>query len=79
MLDDPEARVGAASTLARLFGPEPESSRTMAVLHLVDGLTLEETAAAVGLSVSGVRKRLRTLRARLEEQEAQEAREGTGS
>lgn len=68
-LEDLEARTGAASVLARLFGREPESSRTMAVLHLVDGLTLEETADAVGLSVSGVRKRLRTLRARLEAQE----------
>jgi RNA polymerase sigma-70 factor (ECF subfamily) len=34
----------------------------MAVLHYVDRLTLEETAVEVGLSVSGVRKRLRRLR-----------------
>jgi RNA polymerase sigma-70 factor (ECF subfamily) len=34
----------------------------MAVLHFVDGLTLEEVAAETGLSVSGVRKRLRGLR-----------------
>ena len=34
------------------------------MLHYVDGLTLEETAAQVGLSVSGVRKRLRGLRAK---------------
>jgi RNA polymerase sigma-70 factor, ECF subfamily len=33
----------------------------MAVLHFVDGLTFEETARQVGLSVSGVRKRLRQL------------------
>ena len=33
----------------------------MAVLHYVDRLTLEETATAVGMSVSGVRKRLRRL------------------
>ena len=37
----------------------------IAVLHHVDGMTLEEVAAEVGLSVSGVRKRLRTLKARL--------------
>jgi len=54
----------ARGVLARLFSKEPESSRTMAVLHFVDGMTLEETAEAVGLSVSGVRKRLRTLQAR---------------
>ena len=34
----------------------------MAVLHYVDGLTLEQVAAETGLSVSGVRKRLRKLR-----------------
>ncbi|MBQ5465478.1 MAG: sigma-70 family RNA polymerase sigma factor [Fibrobacter sp.] len=51
--------------LARLFSKEPESSRTIAVLHYVDGMTLEETAREVGLSVSGVRKRLRGLQAKV--------------
>jgi RNA polymerase sigma-70 factor (ECF subfamily) len=50
--------------LDQLFGGERESTRAMATLHYVDGLTLEETAAQVGLSVSGVRKRLRGLRAK---------------
>jgi len=45
-----------------LFNRHPESSRTMAVLHYVDGLSLEQVADEVGLSVSGVRKRLRKLR-----------------
>ena len=45
-----------------LFNRHPESSRTIAVLHYVDGLTLEQVADEVGLSVSGVRKRLRKLR-----------------
>ncbi len=53
--------------LDRLFGRYPESSRTMAVLHFVDGLTLEQVAAETGLSVSGVRKRLRSLRQTLAE------------
>ena len=53
------------SVLARLFSKEPESSRTIAVLHYVDGMTLEETAQEVGLSVSGVRKRLRGLQAKV--------------
>ncbi len=35
-------------------------------MHYVDGMTLEEVAGEVGLSVSGVRKRLRTLKARVE-------------
>ncbi len=64
--DDLEGRSVAGAVLDRLFGREPASSRTMAVMHLVDGMTLEEVAREHGLSVSGVRKRLRTLKARLE-------------
>jgi RNA polymerase sigma-70 factor (ECF subfamily) len=63
--EDPESLLSMRSLLARIFGHEPESTRTMAVLHLVDGMTLEEVAGEVGLSVSGVRKRLRTLKARV--------------
>ncbi len=61
-LDDHVERSAAGAFLERLFGGERESTRTIAVLHYVDNLTLEETAAQVGLSVSGVRKRLRALR-----------------
>ena len=50
-----------------LFGRHPESSRTIAVLHYVDGLTLEEVARETKMSVSGVRKRLRKLRLMLTE------------
>ncbi|MGB1013654.1 MAG: RNA polymerase sigma factor [Nannocystaceae bacterium] len=62
---DLEAQQAARDLLARLFGREPVSSQTIAVLHLVDGMTLNEVAVAVGLSVSGVRKRLRRMQARL--------------
>jgi RNA polymerase sigma-70 factor (ECF subfamily) len=48
--------------LDRLFGRHPASTRTMAVLHHVDGLTLEEVAEECAMSVSGVRRRLRLLR-----------------
>lgn len=62
--DDVEA-LGQARALAEgIFASEEPSTRTMAVLHYVDGLTLEETAERVGLSVSGLRKRLRGLRER---------------
>ena len=60
----PEDATLVGHFLDRLFQREPEDTRTIAVLRYVDGLTLEETAAQVGLSVSGVRKRLRRLRAR---------------
>ena len=64
-LPDETERTGARAILQRLFRGELPSTRVIAVLHYVDGMTLEETADEVGLSVSGVRKRLRTLRARL--------------
>ncbi len=60
-----EERSLARRALDRIFASAPESTALMAVLHYVDNLTLEEVAAEVGLSVSGVRKRLRTLKARL--------------
>ncbi|MBI5548294.1 MAG: sigma-70 family RNA polymerase sigma factor [Deltaproteobacteria bacterium] len=63
--EDAEASVATRGLLGRIFGRESESTRTIAVLHLVDGLTLEDVAREVGLSVSGVRKRLRTLKGRV--------------
>lgn len=68
--DASTSRQEARSILDRLLGREPESSATIAVLHLCDGMTLEETAKIVGMSVSGVRKRLRRLQASLAELEA---------
>lgn len=66
---DAERRAGARGLLARVFGLVPEatreSTRTIAVLLMVDGMTLQEVADEVGMSVSGVRKRMRTLRERV--------------
>lgn len=67
---EPGARHSAFQMLDRLFRGELDSTRTLAVLHLHDGLTLEEVALHCGLSVSGVRKRLARLRASLSELEA---------
>jgi RNA polymerase sigma-70 factor (ECF subfamily) len=55
----------ARRALDRIFGSEPASTRLIATLLYVDHLTLEEVAAEVGMSVSGVRKRLRTLKEHL--------------
>jgi RNA polymerase sigma-70 factor (ECF subfamily) len=63
--DDSESTSLARRILDRIFAGQPASTRTIAVLLYVDRLTLEEVAAEVGLSVSGVRKRLRTLKERL--------------
>lgn len=55
--------------LGLIFKKEKPSTRTIAVLHLVDGMTLQEVAEAVGMSVSGVRKRLRLLKQHVQELE----------
>ncbi len=60
--DDPEERIINRLFLDKLFSSEKISTRTIAMLHYVDGFTLEETAEQVGMSVSGIRKRLRILR-----------------
>ena len=62
---DDEGGFVARDLLSRLLSREQPSTRVIAVMHLLDGLTLEEVAEQVGLSVSGVRKRLRVLRERL--------------
>ncbi len=51
--------------LDRLFRRHPESTRVMAILHYLDGMTLDEVARDCRMSVSGVRKRLRGLRSTL--------------
>jgi RNA polymerase sigma-70 factor (ECF subfamily) len=66
---DGESRSSARRLLDQIFRREPESTLTIAVMHYVDRMTLEEVAEEVGLSVSGVRKRLRMLRERLPGQE----------
>jgi len=62
--EDVEGGVVARRLLDEIFKQERVSTRTIAVLHYVDGMTLEEVAGHVGLSVSGVRKRLRMLKMR---------------
>ena len=62
---DREDQSAARRALDRIFGARTDSTFEIAVLHYVDRMTLEEVAHEVGLSVSGVRKRLRTLRERL--------------
>ena len=63
--------IEARGLLAKIFSKEQESTRTIATLHYVDGMTLEETAETVGLSVSVVRKRLRTLQAKIKNLEVE--------
>jgi RNA polymerase sigma-70 factor (ECF subfamily) len=68
---DRAARSAARSALDVLFRHEPDDTALIAVLHLHDKMTLEEVAAEVGMSVSGVRKRLAKLRTKLRHLEVQ--------
>ncbi len=67
-----ETRTLAQVILERLFRREPPSTREMAVLHFVDGMTFRQVARETRMSVSGVRKRLREFRARALASAAQE-------
>lgn len=60
--DETENSIILQSIMERLFKGHPESTRTIALLHLYDGYTLEEVAEMVNMSLSGVRKRLRLLK-----------------
>ncbi len=62
--EEPAARVLDAHLLDQLFAPERPGTRAMAEIHYLEQATLAETASRVGLSVSGVRRRLRGLRQR---------------
>ena len=67
---DAESRTAARNMIAKLFrsdDPLAASTRSLAFMHLVDGMTLEEVARESRLSDSGVRKRLRGLKGRLAE------------
>lgn len=62
---DPETAAASRAALARLFGGELDSTAMLAILHYQDGMSLNEVAREVGLSASGVRRRLLGLRERL--------------
>jgi RNA polymerase sigma-70 factor (ECF subfamily) len=62
--EDVEEGVVNRHLLDGIFAREKASTRTIAVMHYVDRMTLEEVARHSGLSVSGVRKRLASLKTR---------------
>jgi RNA polymerase sigma-70 factor (ECF subfamily) len=57
-----EDRVVNKCTLERVFESARDDTLTAVQMHYVEERTLAETAREVGLSISGVRKRLGTLR-----------------
>lgn len=61
-----ERQASVRGMLRRLFGQHDERAREVAFMYHVDGMTHAQVAEAVGLSVSGVRWKLRQLRNTLE-------------
>ena len=57
-----DERVVNQYMLEKVFESEREDTRMAVQMHYLEEKTLAETAKAVGLSISGVRKRLSTLR-----------------
>lgn len=55
-------KIEARDVLDNIFSKRDEKDSMIATLHFIDGLTLEETAEQVGMSVSGIRKRISELK-----------------
>lgn len=56
-----EEKVDTSVLLDCIFSERDSKDRQIAILHYVDGYTLEETAELTKMSVSGIRKRLNKL------------------
>jgi RNA polymerase sigma-70 factor (ECF subfamily) len=65
--EDIEQQTLNKDLIHKIFQKEPASTKSMAYMHLVDKMTLQEVARLHNLSVSGVRKRLRTLKFKIKE------------
>ena len=62
--DEGYAQVDAELLLADILKNESEMNRTICFMYHADGMTLKEIGEAVGLSISGVRKRLEAFKTR---------------
>lgn len=56
-----ELKIETSILLDCIFSERDSKDRQIAILHYVDGYTLEETAERMQMSVSGIRKRLNKL------------------
>lgn len=63
--DESEKKIMMQDILEKIFRKEKPSTREIAVMYFVDGMTLREVGDEIGLSVSGVRKRIREFRFRV--------------
>lgn len=67
-LGDAAHRAEVRNFLERIFRRQKDSTREIAAMYWLEDCTYQEVADEVGMSVSGVRKRLRELRKSLERQ-----------
>ena len=65
LYDNNESKCDAENLLEYILSEKSESTHKIAVMHFVDGMTLKEIAGEVGLSISGVFKRIKDLRMQL--------------
>lgn len=63
--EEGEKKVMLQDMVNKIFRKEKPSTREIAVMYFVDGMTHQEVADEVGLSISGVRKRIREFRSRV--------------
>jgi len=63
--DESEKKIMMQDILEKIFRKEKPSTREIAVMYFVDGMTLGEIGDEIGLSVSGVRKRIGEFRSRI--------------
>jgi len=63
--EDVHSQVEARHLLHLIFEEEKESTRAIATLYFVDRMTYEEVSKTVGMSISGIRKRLHKLKEKL--------------
>ena len=67
--EDIHAEIEARDMLERIFEGEKKNTALMATLYYLDGMTYQEVAETVNMSVSGIRKRLRLLKESLRKKE----------
>lgn len=60
--DDPAGDTETVDLIDSIFKNEKSSTKEIAIMLYIDKMTLEQTASQTGLSVSGVRKRMRLLK-----------------
>jgi len=66
--ESPDRAAVAKLVFEYALNGQPETTRRIAVLYFLDGLTLKETGDEVGLSIAGVHRHLEKLRRRLRDQ-----------